>query len=83
VRRAHERDLIQRYVDGLGANGIGDYSFDEAWADYRMGVLYIWVFATVIAGTLDPTNERGNAWMSQMVKRNCIAIEDLSCLDLL
>jgi aminoglycoside/choline kinase family phosphotransferase len=83
VRRNHERDLIQRYVNGLVTQGIDSYTFDEAWSDYRMAVLYIWVYATVIAGTLDPTNQRGNAWMSEMVKRNCVAIEDLGCLDLL
>ena len=83
VRQEHERSLIQRYVDGLERHGVSGYTFDEAWADYRMGVLYTWVFATVIAGTLDPTNERGNAWMSEMVRRNCIAITDLDCLDLL
>ena len=63
--------------------GIEGYEFDEAWEDYRHAVLYQWVYATVIAGTLDATNERGNAWMAQMVKRNTTAIDDLGCLDLL
>jgi hypothetical protein len=83
VREANEQALIQRYVDGLAAQGIEGYGFDEAFEDYRHGVLYLWVYATVIAGTLDPTNERGNAWMSEMIKRNVAAIEHLGCLDLL
>lgn len=82
VRRAHERDLISRYVAALADHGVEGYGFDEAWTDYRYGVLYFWVFATVIAGTLDATNERGNAWMSEMIKRNVAAIDDLDCLDL-
>lgn len=83
VRRASERELIQRYVDGLASHGVEGYGFDEAWDDYRCGVLYLWVYATVIAGTLDATNERGNAWMTEMIKRNVAAIEDLDCLSLL
>lgn len=35
-RRANERALLQRYLDGLAAGGVVDPpSFDEAWDDYR------------------------------------------------
>jgi len=37
----------------------------------------------VIAGTMDPANDRGFAWMSKMVERNGTAINDLDCLSLL
>jgi aminoglycoside phosphotransferase (APT) family kinase protein len=83
VRRANEKRLVQRYVDGISAAGIKDYEFDKAWQDYRVGVLYSWTVAVVIAGTMDPANDRGYAWMSKMVERNGIAIEDLDCLSLL
>lgn len=83
VRVDHEEALVARYVEGLQHAGVSDYPVDEAWADYRMGVLYVWVYATVIAGTLDPTNERGNAWMAEMIKRNVAAIDHLQCFDLL
>ena len=83
VRQSHESRLVQQYVDALKSAGVADYDFDTAWQDYRLGVLYCWTIAVVIAGTLDPSNERGFSWMSKMVKRNGIAIEDLSCLDLL
>lgn len=83
IRRANEQDLIRRYVDGLAAEGVEDYGFDKAWQHYRIGVLYAWTVAVVIAGTMDPANERGYAWMSKMVERNGIAINDLDCLELL
>jgi hypothetical protein len=83
VRRDHEKELVQRYVDGLAGAGIADYGFDMAWQDYRLAILYSWTVAVVIAGTLDPSNDRGFAWMSKMVKRNGQAIEDLDCLELL
>jgi aminoglycoside/choline kinase family phosphotransferase len=83
TRRLNEQALVQRYCDGLRAEGIDGYEFDEAFEDYRHGVLYAWVYATLIAGTLDAENERGNAWMTQMITRNIDAIEDLNCLSLL
>ena len=70
-------------MHGLKSRDVKDYSADQAWSDYRLGILYAWTLAVVIAGTLDPTNERGFAWMSQMIKRNSIAINDLDCLQVL
>ena len=83
VRREHERNLIERYSSGLIDAGVKDYSFEKAWNDYRIGVLYSWTVAVVIAGTMDPANDRGFAWMSKMVERNGTAINDLDCLSLL
>jgi len=31
----HEQSLVERYVGNLKAGGVGDYSFDECWRDYR------------------------------------------------
>ena len=83
IRREYEKNLVQRYVDGLQSRGISDYNFNQAWEDYRVGILYAWTLAVVIAGTLDPTNERGFAWMSKMIQRNSNAIHDLDCLEIL
>jgi hypothetical protein len=38
-RRAHERALVNAYVDALRALGVDDYSYDRCFADYRLGVL--------------------------------------------
>jgi hypothetical protein len=36
LRRAHERQLVQRYLDGLAAAGVTDPpTFEQAWDDYR------------------------------------------------
>ena len=83
VRRGHEQDLLRRYLDGLASLGIADYGFDEAWVDYRHAALYSWAYATVVSGTLDATNERGYAWMSQMIARQVAVTEDLDLIDLL
>lgn len=77
VRRAHERELVARWHDGLVAGGVTDYSFDQAWEDYRWAVAYVWTLAVVIAGTLDRTNERAHAWMSVMIERSIATMDDL------
>jgi hypothetical protein len=36
LRRRHERDLLQRYLDGLRVAGVADPpTFEQAWDDYR------------------------------------------------
>jgi len=62
---------------------VTDFSADDAWEHYRRGVLYVWVIAVVVAGTLDPTNERGHRWMSKMLERSVASIDDLDLIALL
>jgi len=83
ARRAHERDLVARWHAGLVAGGVRDYSFERAWEDYRRAVLYLWTYVTVIAGALDPANERGRRWMTEMIRRSSAAIDDLGLIALL
>ena len=83
LRREHERALINQWHAGLVANGVTGFSADDAWEDYRKVVLYVWVIAVVIAGTLDPTNERGRQWISVMLERSIAAIDDLDLVALM
>jgi aminoglycoside phosphotransferase (APT) family kinase protein len=82
-RRVHERSLIAHWHAQLLANGVTDYTPEQAWEDYRRAVLYLWVYVMVIAGALDASNDRGRRWMSEMITRSATAIEDLGGLDLL
>ena len=82
-RRAHERDLIAKWHETLVHGGVAGYSAEQAWEDYRRAILYVWTIVVVIAGTLDPSNERGRAWMTHMVDRAVTAIDDLDVFALL
>ena len=82
-RRAHERHLVERWHSTLVEFGVTDYSAEQAWEDYRRAVLAMWIVVVVIAGTLDSTNERGKAWMTEMIRRSAATIEDLDLLALL
>lgn len=83
ARRSDERDLVELWRQTLVDNGVTDYSAEQAWEDYRRAVLALWILVVVIAGTLDSSNERGHAWMTEMISRSAATIDDLDLLDLL
>ena len=83
VRRDHERGLVATWHQTLCERGVQGYALEQGWEDYRRALLYMWIPVVVIAGTLDPSNERGRAWMGHMVERAVTAIDDLDLLALL
>jgi aminoglycoside phosphotransferase (APT) family kinase protein len=83
LRRAHERDFVALWHEGLVAGGVEDYSAEQAWEDYRRSVLSLWTYVVVISGVLEEGNERGRQWMTETVRRSAAAILDLDLLALL
>ena len=83
VRQSYEKQILERYLDGLVSRGVDGLSFDDLWSDYQSCMLYDWVYAAVVAGTLDSTNEAGFAWMSQMIARQVAASDDLDLFSML
>ena len=83
VRRAHERRLVRRYVERLAELGIEGCDFEPFWQDYRLAVLYNWGYVILVSGTLDSSTPHARAWMTEMVRRNAAAIEDLDALEFL
>ena len=75
VRRAHERELVDQYAKDLRNLGVA-YSSEQAWQDYLAAMLYNWCYVAVVSGTLDASNQRAFAWMSQMVARQVAATQD-------
>ena len=56
-RRAHEGRLVRRWHDGLVANGVEGYTFDDAWYDYRMGLAAQFGISASV-GLIEPVNDR-------------------------
>jgi hypothetical protein len=81
-RRASERALVDLYSQELAKLGV-DYPPEVAFEDYRRAVTYLWLYAVIIAGSLDQVNEAGAAWMRKMVERSAAAVMDLHGLELL
>ena len=83
VRREHERRLVSAYCDQLAANGVTGYTQEQCWNDYKLAALWLFEYAIIIAGGLDPANERGSAFMTGLVERSSQTIIDLDLLSLL
>ncbi len=83
VRQQHEQKLLERYVAGLAERNVTGYDLAQALGDYRLALLYNWVYVSVVAGTLDVHNEKAFAWMSQMVARQSAASLDHNVFALL
>lgn len=83
VRREHERRLIGSYCDQLAAHGVTGYTHDQCWDDYKLAALWLFEYAIIIGGGLDPANDRGSAFMSGLTERSSQTILDLDLLSLL
>ena len=83
VRRDHLQALVERYAAGLEQKGVPPLDRTALWHDFRVGVLYSWVYVFAVAGTLDVHNEAAYAWMARMVARQTAISEDLDVYELL
>jgi hypothetical protein len=81
-RRAHERDLVERYARGLVANGVAGYSATECWEDYRFSLLYSLAYGVLMAG-LDVTHPPTFAKVELILDRLATAATDLDVVELL
>ncbi|HKI73882.1 MAG TPA: phosphotransferase, partial [Pseudomonadales bacterium] len=78
LRQNIQRPLIERYVACLKENGVTDYTFEQAWNDYRILILFCLIYPITVCGSLDLSNDRGKALAECMLERNLSAVEDLN-----
>ncbi|MFK7918067.1 MAG: phosphotransferase family protein [Ilumatobacter sp.] len=81
LRRAHEHEIIQGYVDQITAHGI-DYSMEQAMMEYRVCLLQQCP-AQVITSDLAGGNDRGADLLEQLHLRPLYAAIDNNALDVL
>jgi len=77
-RAALEKTLLQHYHDRLLAHGVGGYSWDDLWRDYREAVI---VTALIPIGQYRRDLNLGVIWMG--IEHSMAAFEDLQCIELL
>lgn len=78
LRRAHQWELIDRYLDTLRAEGVGEnlLARDTVLHGYREGaLLYGVMFVSTM--TMERANARGEAFFDELVGRTVAAIDDL------
>lgn len=83
VRAANEDRLVREYHKRLVDGGVKDYSFEQAWDDYRLSTMFCFVYPVVACGSIDLANERGLELGTAMLKRSLAAIRDLDAAKIL
>lgn len=83
LRKAEEMRLLRLWHDGLAEGGVRGYGWDQALRDYRLGVLFSWIYVVISIGSLDAANERGMALFDTIFERRQHAFEELDVGELL
>ncbi len=79
-RRAHQRDLLQGYLDALRAHGGVDIGFDDAWAAHRLHASYT-VVATFLAYMPSYAASDGVGLGDALLARSDAALADLEVVE--
>jgi len=82
ARRKHERDLVDEYHGRLVAAGVGNYSFQQCWNDYRKMTLQLYIVG-MGASMFVKRTDRGDEMFLSMVESATHQINDLASLELL
>lgn len=83
IRSKHEKSLAQRYWNGLASHGVADYSWERAWTQYRVALMFGLVYPVLASTRYDTSTEQGKILLNTMVARASQAIVDHDALSLL
>jgi len=83
VRRGQDEALVRRYVQRLAASGVADYSFEQAWEQYRIAVAFMLLMPGLAFIQAEHSDERGKQLMAEMLARANDTIMSVGSLSLL
>lgn len=77
VRRGHDRELVDTYLNRLDFHGI-EVDRDEAWRQYLVCICFCVTYGVTTMGGFADQNERGQKLLLEMLLRalNCVADND-------
>ena len=82
VRQAHERALLDRWIEGLRSHGVLDHDREQAWRDYRIQVMQ-GICTAIFASVATKRTPRGDDMFLTMARRHAQQAMDLETLSLL
>ena len=83
ARRAHEAELVEHYHAGLLSRGVTDYSLQQCYDDYDVGILFLFSYPLIIGGFCDMSNPRAVDLATAVLQRSSTAVSDRKLLRLL
>ena len=75
-RRRLQDEVLHLYHDTLLANGVTNYTFDDCYRDFRLGVMYTWLYPVGTVG-IDLANEHGRRYQQAILERHSATVEDI------
>lgn len=81
VRAGRDEMLVREYLDALRAHGVDDYSFDEAWRDYRFAVAYFVVLPAMPLLSWDTLPQRSRQLCMRLVERAVATIDEIKAME--
>jgi thiamine kinase-like enzyme len=76
TRRAHEDELVRHYHSRMVDLGVTDFTIEQCWAGYDVGVLFLFSYPLIIGGAFDPDNERGKQLAEEILRRSSQTVSD-------
>ena len=83
VASEHERDLFDRWIDGLRTGGVDDVDVESCWLDYRRAALFCLVYPVVASRGMDLDDPRQRSLLEMMSSRFGRAARELDLAELL
>ena len=83
VASTAERDLFDRYVDGLRTAGVAAEDTERLWDDYRLAALFCLVYPVVASRGMDLGDPRQFELLDKLNTRFARALEELALAELL
>jgi hypothetical protein len=80
LRRAHERALVDRYIEDLRAQGV-DADGDEIWTGYRRSA-FAGLIMAIVASALVRQTDRGDEMFLVMAERSALLAVDVDAEEL-
>ena len=81
VREGHDEVLVREYLDHLGAQGVSDYRFHDAWRHYRFAAVYLMVLPVITLNGWDALPERSRQLCLTLTDRAAAAIDAIDALE--
>jgi len=82
VRRGHDKELVDTYLDRLESHGI-DVDRDEAWRQYLVAITFCVTYGVTSFASYTEQNERGQDLIREMFIRALSCVEDNNALSVI
>ena len=76
-------DFVEIWRKGLLESGVENYSFEDAWRDYRVGILILSYIPVTAHHLLSHEGSRGPALLHAIITRVYHAINETDALELI